>query len=427
MSLVIKPGSAEPGFSHDVSRDAPALPDEPASMPAIVNFESELKKSSTDASSASSPDAVFQALESCLVEQQDFHRLFDAKLIRVRYQLGLPITQPTSLKSVPPEHDAAFRAAYTQAAREVGHLFLAAGQLPDAWAYLRTIHEPQPVRDAIERRISELIPEPGPQIDELLNLALYEGAHVVEGLKLLLKMNGICNTVTAMGQLLPQMSPQERRQAAAVLVQTIYADLLHNVQRDVERRKPLLTPVSSLRELITGREFLFAEGGYHVDVSHLHSIVSFARHLERSDPELRLAIELAQYGAQLAEPLRYPADVPFDDYYVANQHFLQAVAGVDVDEALAYFIERLNQEPDLNDKRMIAFVIVDLGQRVGQVNRALEAAAPFVSRLEDPNGFSFTAFCVDAGRCDVLEAAARENDDVLAFATAQLAKGRQHS
>ena len=239
-------------------------------------------------------------------------------------------------------------------------------------------------------------------------------------MKLLLKTHGVCNTVTAMGQLLAQMTADERRQAAAVMVRTIYSDLQHNVRRDVEKRQPALKPDLSLGELVRGREFLFSEGAYHIDVSHLHSIVSFARHLQRTDPELKLAIELCQYGAQLAEQLRYPGDVPFDDYYVANEWFLKAVAGVEVEESLQYFIDRLNQEPEDADKRMIAFVLVDLGQRVDRVNIALEAAARYVSRLEDPNGFSFTAFCVNARRLDLLESAARENDDVLALVTVLL-------
>lgn len=389
-------------------------------MNAIEQFENERRRASVTTST--SPPELLDAVERTLIELQDYHRLFDAKLMRVRHGLGLPITQPTSLKDIPEEHEAAFREAYTNAAREVGQRFLEAGQLADAWAYFRTIHETQPVREAIAKRVAEMPAEPGPQLDEILNLALYEGAHMVEGLKLLLKTHGTCNTVTAMGQLLAQMSPDERRQAAAIMVRNIYSDLQHNVRRDLERREPVLNQEMSLGEMIRGREFLFADAAYHVDVSHLHSIVSFARHLHRSDPELVLAIELSQYGSQLAEHLRYPGDVPFDDYYVANQNFLNAVAGIDVDESLKYFIRRLDQEPDHADKRMIAFVLVDLGQRVERVNMALEAAAPFVSKLEDPSGFSFTAFCVSAGRLDILEAAARDNDDVLALATALLSR-----
>jgi hypothetical protein len=261
--------------------------------------------------------------------------------MRVRSQLGLPITQPTSLRNIPEEHESAFREAYTKAAREVGQRFLDAGLLADAWAYYRTINETDAVRAAIAKKAKDLPPEPGPELDELLNLALYEGAHVVEGLKLLLKTHGTCNTVTAMSQVLPQMTQEERREAAAVMVRNIYTDLQANVRRDVERRLPTLKPNASLRELIMGREFLFADGGYHIDVSHLHSTVSFARHLERTSPELQMAIELSEYGAQLAEQLRYPSDVPFDDYYAANNHFLSALAGVDVDDAMNYFIDRL--------------------------------------------------------------------------------------
>ena len=135
-----------------------------------------------------------------------------------------------------------------------------------------------------------------------------------------------------------------------------------------------------------------------------------------------MAVELCDYGAQLAEPLRYPADVPFDDYYVANRHFLNALAGVDVDASLNYFIDRLRQEPETSDKRMIAFVLADLGQRVDRTSMAFDAAAPFLKHLEDPSGFSFSAYCVDANRIDVLESTAREDNDVLRLATAMLLK-----
>ena len=387
-------------------------------MTAIEIFEAERNKPAV--SSASVGDAILDAAEKTLTVQSDFHRLFDAKLIRVRHRLGLPITQPTSLRNIPEEHDVAFRDAYTAAAREVGQRFLDAGQLADAWAYFRTINETASVRAAIAKKVAEVPHEPGAGLDELLNLALYEGAHIVEGLKLLLRTHGTCNTVTAMGQVMPQMTPDERRQAAAMMVRNIYGDLQANVRRDVERRQPLVKQNASLRELIQGREFLFAEGGYHIDVSHLHSTVSFARHLDRDCPELQLAIELSDYGAQLADPLRYPSDVPFDDYYVANRHFLNALAGVEVDESMQYFIDRLQREPDAPDQRMIAFVIADLGQRVERTSMALEAAAPFLKQMEDPAGFSFTAYCVGAKRFDILESSARENNDVLGLATVLL-------
>ena len=138
-----------------------------------------------------------------------------------------------------------------------------------------------------------------------------------------------------------------------------------------------------------------------------------------------MAIELSEYGAQLAEQLRYPSDVPFDDYYAANNHFLNALAGVDVDDSMKYFIDRLKKEPDAPDQRMIAFVIADLGQRVDRTKMAIEAAAPFLKQMEDPSGFSFTAYCVNAGRLDILEASAREDNDVLRLATVMMMKSAE--
>ena len=368
------------------------------------------------------PDSVLKALEAVLLQQRDFHRLFDARMIAIRRRMGLKITRPAALSDVPKELEADFRAAWTTTAREIGQLFLEHNQLADAWAYFRTIQEPEPVRQAIRRKVAELSQLSDQDREELLNLALYDGAHMVEGIRLLLKTHGTCNTVTAMSQVISQMTPEERRHAAAILVRHLYTDLQSSVRRDIERRQPLLRPDISLRELIAGREFLFADGNYHIDVSHLHSIVGFARNLHREDPELKLAVELACYGQQLSEHLRYPADVPFDDYYTASISFLKALSGEDEQGGLNWFSARLQQEPDEPDQRMIAFVLIDLANRIGKAPDLLERVSPWLSRMEDPNGFSFTTACLDAGRPDLLERAARTNDDVLAFATSLLAR-----
>lgn len=370
----------------------------------------------------SDPNSIFERLETVLTEQRDFHRLFDAKMMRVRKTMGLRITRPTALSDVPREQDAEFRQVWTDTAREIGQLFLDCGQLSDAWAYFRTIHEPERVREAIQSKVADSARLSDQEREELLNLALYDGANMVEGVRLLLRTHGTCNTVTAMSQVIGQMSPAERRQAAAILVQHLYNDLQASVRRDVERRQPLLRSDIPLRELIVGRDFLFADGNYHIDVSHLHSIVGFARNLHREDPELKLAVELSLYGEQLSEHLRYPADVPFDDYYPASSKFLRALSGEDEQAGLDWFTQRLQQEPDDADRRMIAFVLVDLATRLGRGSDVLEIVSPWLSRMEDPNGFSFTTACVESGRPELLEITARTNDDVLAFATSLLVR-----
>lgn len=361
---------------------------------------------------------IFDAMEEVLLQEQDFHRLFDAKLMRTRHELGLPITQPTALDNIPVELQSQFRDAYVQAAREVGQLLLENNQLTDAWAYFRTIGEPEPVRAEIEK--VNIPQDPDEAFDEVMNVALYEGAHMVKGLEFLLKTHGTCNSVTTLSQLQQQMTFDERRQSAALLVRQIYDDLQHSIRSDLESRSPGVSESASIRELIQGHDALFAEGNYHIDVSHLHSIVGFARSLTKEDPELEQAIELCEYGGRLAEPLQYPGNPPFERYYEGHLHFLNALAGRNVSEALEWFVQRMDDEQDESGKRLVAFVILDLGQRTGQEEAALAQTAPVLAQVEDPGGFSFTTLCVEQDRLDLLEQTATNSDDVIAWATARL-------
>ncbi|MBL8814604.1 MAG: hypothetical protein JNL58_01145 [Planctomyces sp.] len=390
-------------------------------MSTIEVFEKSLRDRGYDSVSGDlSASDVLDALESTLLIQKDYHRLFDALLIRVRVGLHLPVTKPTSLADVPADAEQAFRSAYMAAARKVGQHFLDDGRLADAWAYFRTIGEPEPVRRAIEA--VQIPAEPDTAFDEILNLALYEGAHVVRGLEFLLKTHGTCNTITAMSQLMPQMTQDERRRAAAIMVKHLYTDLQYSLARDVTARGGSVPDGTSIAAMLLGGVSVFEGGNYHIDVSHLHATVGFARHLRHGDSELELARELAVYGGNLSSQLRYPADVPFDDYYTASLHFLNALAGHDTDQAFAYFVDRLRNEPDAPDQRLIAFVLIDLGQRIGRLEQALEIGGEHLSRLEDPSGFSFSTCCVEAGRTDLLEQNARRNDDVLGLVTSLLSK-----
>ena len=59
--------------------------------------------------SAETPEHILDTLEQALLDQQDFHRWFDARMIRARRQLGLPLTQPTSLRDIPEAQEAEWR------------------------------------------------------------------------------------------------------------------------------------------------------------------------------------------------------------------------------------------------------------------------------------------------------------------------------
>lgn len=372
---------------------------------------------------AAGPAAAAEALVNSLRERGEYDRLFDALLIRARVKLGVPTIKPTSFDDIPIDKQAAFEEAYLAAAREVGTLLLKTGSLARAWQYFRTIREPQPVADALAAIDPTNLDYD--RTNELIEIALHDGANRVAGLRILLASHGTCNTVTMTDQVLPLMTPDERRQAAAMLVRDVYEALAANLKRDVESRLAGVAAPNTIRQLITGRDQLFENANYHIDVSHLHSTVRFSRALTPADAELAMAIELAEYGAKLDRQFRYPADPPFDEYYEAHLAYLRAVADVDRDASLKYFRDRLKKESDERDRQIIAYVLVDLLSRCERLNEAAEVASKHLAELEEPGGFSFSSLCGRAGRIDLLREAAEKVDDPVRYAAAMIAESGQ--
>ncbi|MDA1016249.1 MAG: hypothetical protein O3A00_17555 [Planctomycetota bacterium] len=368
-----------------------------------------------EAQQASGGAAAIERLIETLRGEQNFHKLFDALLLKKKFELGVPGVKPTSFDDVPEHKQDEFRDHYVSCARDIGTLFLEAGNIPQAWIYFGTIREPAKVEAALEA----LTPKADfdESLEELINVALYEGANPVKGLELMLKSHGTCNTITAMDQSMPNMNPSQRERAAAMLVETLYEDLSYTLKSEVEQRMALAPPGDSIRELIAGRDWLFAESNYHIDVSHLNSVVRFARALSAGSPALGKVTELAEYGSKLDAQFQYGSEPPFDDFYPAHIQFFNALAGQHVDDALAYFREKLDADPDLEDKQMVAYVMVDLLTRIGRTDAAFELAREFLKSIEEPT-FSFADLCLEAGRMDALREVSRENGDLVSYTAA---------
>lgn len=376
------------------------------------NLFDELQQIASDAGPAAAIDKLIEIER----EGKQYHKLFDALLMKKKCDLGLPVTRPTSFDDVPTEKRKDFEEAYIAAAREAGQLLLDEGNIPQAWIYFRTINDSEPVRDAIEARLSELPQHP--QYDEILNVALYEGASPLSGIRLMLQSHGTCNTITSLDQMMQHLSPEQRADAAAIMVKHLYGELQNSLQYSVQQRIPVVPPGASIRELCQGRDWLFEEGNYHIDVSHLNAVVRFARSLRNDAEELPLAIELAEYGSKLDPKLQYEGDPPFQDFYPAHIHFLKVLAGQDVDAGFAYFEQKLNEEPDEPDQQLIAYVMTDLYIRTDRLDDAVALAGKYLQNVEDPSGFSFAELCREAGKVDVLQSAARETHDPLRFTAA---------
>ena len=387
-------------------------------MAAAVEMTEDAFATIERARQSSGPAAAIDELRRTLEARGELHRLFDALLLKKKFEMGLPLSRPTSFDNVPEDRQAEFEETYVAAARRVGEAFLAQNNIPQAWIYLRTIREPQHVAEALERiALGNELPE---NVDDLINVALYEQANPVKGLELMLQSRGTCNTISAFDQAVPQISAEERIRGAELLVRP---PLRRAVAIGVPRHRAAgrgRGEVNTLREAIAGRDWLFDDGNYHIDVSHLGSVVRFARFLTPESPELPTALQLTEYGMRLSPQFQFPGDPPFDEYYPAHLHFFRILAGDRRDEAIAYFHERLRTTAETEDRRLIAYVLVDLLVRIGATNDAVVVAKEFLADLDESSGFSFAQLCEEAERMDVYRETAQGKGDLVGFTAALL-------
>lgn len=364
------------------------------------------------------PTQALQRLVETLGAQKNYHKRFDARMLQRKHELGLSLARPASLSDVPAHLRKQVEETYIEAAREAGEAFLQEGDIPNAWMYLQVIREPQKVREALEAL--PLAAEPDDATEQIMRLALYEGLHPTKGVQMMLRLHGTCSTITALDQAMANLPQEDRQACAQLMVRTLYEDLRGNIERDVQRKIATLPPGSSLRELIAARDWLFEGGNYHIDVSHLSSVVRFARSIE-SREELQLALELAEYGSRLDSQLQYGGDPPFEDFYPAHLQFFKALLGRDREAALDYFREKLAAEPDERDQPLLAYVLVDLLMRTGQLDEAVDVAAKHLINLGEDMTFSFADLCRQAGRLETLRDVMRRKDDPVAYTAALLA------
>lgn len=361
--------------------------------------------------------ALFERLLKRLRDSRDYHKLFDALCLRKKHELGAPLHRPTAIDDVPRDQSDEFKAAYVSAAREVGQLLLDDKKLSQSFVYFHAVGETKPLHDAIDAL--PIPSESSGASEELIDLAFYKLVHPVKGLQILLKTHGTCSSITALDQAFMNLTSEQRSDCAAILVKSLHADLLQSVEREVKHRIPFAEPTKTLRELTAGRDWLFAENNYHIDVSHLHSTVRFARSLTSEQPaEIALARDLAEYGAQLSSQFQYPGEAPFSDFYPAHIQFFNFLLNENREQALAYFQRQLDSEEDPSAQAMIAYVMVDLLARTDQLEAALPLAEKYLVKADQDFAAAFAELCQKAGRFDVLIRSAEDRGDVVAYAAA---------
>ncbi|CAN5523877.1 hypothetical protein BH11PLA2_BH11PLA2_21980 [soil metagenome] len=321
----------------------------------------------------SGPDAAADALCESLRQAEDYHALFYALLMKARVKLGVSPFPTGPATDLPAEAHEPYEDAIRQAAREVGNIYLGKQDIPRAWGFFRLINEPQPVIDALNTV------QPGPDDDTypLLDIAWHQRVSPRRGFDILLDRNGICSAITTLGQTDLSNDIPLRVDCISKLVVALHEQLRERLINDWTERNLTVPSDTAIPKLL--RDELFVDEVYHVDVSHLASVVQMALELPPG-PALNQARELCAYGRWLAPGFRGDGDSPFENNYDDYAVYLAVIAGENVDAGLKHFEAKIAAElPEGNT--FPAEVFINLLVRLNRDQDALAAAKTYLAEV----------------------------------------------
>jgi hypothetical protein len=365
------------------------------------------------------PSATLECLIEHLDEQGEYRALLDALLLRARHDLGLPRLTFGSLANLPEPARSRYEEKYVEALRLVGSRHLASGDIPTAWAYYRAIGEPEPVAQAI----GDYRPaENDERLGAVIEIAFNHGVCPERGFTLILDNYGTCPAITAFEQL-PAHEETTRTACAVRLIRHLHGELAANLRAEiVSRGHEGPAEGSGIAAMVHAHPWIFADEGYHIDVSHLASVVRMS--LLVADPEVwALAVDLTEYGRKLSPRLLFDGPPPFEKIFDDHGIYLKALLGEDVDRAIAHFRGKLPVDQDgETDAVLPAQTLVNLLVKLGRVAEAIDVASEYLggfpeSALACPG---VAQLCLSAGQPDRLAAIARERGDLVTYTAALL-------
>jgi hypothetical protein len=365
------------------------------------------------------PGAALAQLIDHLTATGDFRALLDALLLRARHELGLPLIWPGSLADLPDAVRAKYEQKYIDAIRLVGSKYLETDDIPTAWAYYRAIDESGPVARAI---LDYQVREGDERLGAIVEVALNHGVCPRRGFELILENYGTCPAISAFEQLPPQ-DEAVRRACAERLIRHLHGELAANLRADIASRGQAPPPPgATIADLVEGRDWLFADDSYHIDISHLASVVRMS--VLATDPEaLALAYDLTEYGRRLAPRLQFEGPPPFERIFDDHRLFLGALLGRDVDAAVAHFQNKLEPgDGDPGDPSIPAQTLVNLLLRLGRLDAAIDVASRYLAGLPDSALFcpGVAQLCQRAGDPGRLATVSLEHDDLVHYTAALL-------
>jgi hypothetical protein len=218
---------------------------------------------------------------------------------------------------------------------------------------------------------------------------------------------------------LANLPKRELQRCAELLVRHLYKELSRNLRGEIHRREGREAQETSLAGLVADREWLFSENNYHVDTTHLNSVVRIGQIVEDSTV-LSLLADFCAYGLRLAKQFQFEGDAPFEKTYPSSLLFYNAQLGKQVDEALAFFRQRAETDDQLVIGTGAAEVYIVLLQRLGRWSEAIAASAKLLPPGTRTAGFAPTLLELSKQARDfaTLKTLCRERGDLLNYAAA---------
>ncbi len=367
--------------------------------------------------------AAIKGLIEHLDSAGEYRALLDALLLEARHELGLPLLSIGRLADLPDPARTQYEEKYIAAIRLVGSRYLAKGDIPTASAYYRAIAETEPVATAIDAYQPT---ENDERLGAVVEVALNHGVNPRRGFELILENYGTCPAITAFEQLPPQ-DEAVRAACAERMVRHLHGELTANLRAEIASRGQVSPPAgTTIADLVAERPWLFTDDAYHIDISHLSSVVRMSL-LARDREAIALAADLTAYGRCLSPRLVFEGSPPFENIYEDHGAYLKALIGRDREAAVAHFERKLLDEQNQEgDPVGAAQVLVKLLLECGKIDEAIDVAATHLagipeSALACP---SLNELCQRAGQSERLAQVARGTGDLVSFTAARLQSRR---
>jgi len=310
-------------------------------------------------------EAGLSFLEQHVRRNNDYAQLFEVLKMRVRRTMGLPILYSRTRDNLSDSEQRKLEDGLLGACREVGTLFFKQGDFARGWHYL------QPVGD---RRLNEKLCRNASLDDQntdiLIEIAVSQGAAPEYGFELLLQRYGTCDAITTFDQIAHGQDIECQRTMAGSLLEHLYDELVNNLFESVPQLVSSMDEARSLAAILDSGD-IASGGDCAVDATHLASVVRISRILQ--DPKLiQKALELSRYGEGLADDLKYPGEVPFEEVYSDHLHYYSTLLAQNVDAGLEHFRKKIAQHDAAQYGGIVIEAYVELLARVGQNDQAID-------------------------------------------------------